>query len=92
MVHEDTHQRSAAPRKPFLRDADVLGLGGLLLGLFIAAGAVAFYLAFPGRPDVQEMRDLGVLVGFEVAALSIAFSSLVKITARRPKDDSPYAL
>jgi hypothetical protein len=73
-------------------EAGVLTLAGTMLGVFIAMGAVCLYLLLPSRPDIQEIRDFGVLVGFEVAALSFAVSSLLKATGRRAADNGPYAL
>lgn len=83
---------STGSLRSLVRDAGVLTLVGLVLGIFIAAGAVVVYLSFPARPDIREIRDLGVLVGFEVAALSLAVSALIRVTARRPEDQLPYAL
>ena len=77
---------------PMFRELGLLTLLGLVTGLFIAAAGVAFYLLNPDRPDIQEVRDFLVLVGFEVAALSFAISSLIRVSGRRPGVDPPYAL
>jgi hypothetical protein len=89
---QDMPEKARGTAMALYRDAGVLTLGGALLGIFIAAGAVAVYLLLPARPDIQEIRDFGVLVGFEVAALSFAVSSLLRATGRRSKDNGPYAI
>jgi hypothetical protein len=77
---------------PMFKELGLLTLLGLVTGLFIAAAGVAFYLMNPQRPDIQEIRDFGVLIGFEVAALTFAVASLIRVTGRRPGADPPYAL
>ena len=74
------------------KELGLLTLLGLVTGLFIAAAGVAFYLINPERPDIQEVRDFLVLVGFEVAALSFAVSSLIRVSGRQPGPQPPYAL
>jgi hypothetical protein len=77
---------------PIFRELGLLAWLGLVAGIFLAAAGVAFYLMNPTRPDSQEIRDFGVLLGFEVAALSFAVSWLIRVTGKRPDAEPPYAL
>ncbi len=56
---------------------DALRLSGLALGGLVAAMAIYQYLRVTGRPDATEMRDLGLLVALELAAIPAALSFLM---------------
>ena len=59
---------------------------GIGTGAVVAIIAFYGYMRYTGRPDAAEMRDLGLLLAMELAALPMAFSFLLK---RQPADDLP---
>ena len=56
-------------------------------GALIAAASVAMFLLDPAR-FTADLRDFGLLIGFEVAALSFALASLIR-TASKAKTKPP---
>lgn len=58
------------------RFVDALRILAVVAGLVVAAFALLQYLS-TGRPDAREMRDLGLLLAFELALVPIAFSFLL---------------
>jgi hypothetical protein len=52
---------------------------GVLGGGLIALAAVAYYTRYIDRPDAIEVRDLWLLVGFEVAILSAGVSRVLEV-------------
>ena len=59
---------------------------GIGTGAVVAIIALYGYMRFTGRPDAAEMRDLGLLLAMELAALPMAFSFLLK---RQPPEELP---
>src|SRR5215207_5134174 len=73
-------------------DVGLLTMLAVILGIFVATASVVICLLFPTRPDITEIRDLGILVGFEISALSFAIGALIRVAGKRPDDDLPFAL
>jgi hypothetical protein len=68
----------------------VAWVGGAV-GAAIAVAAALLSLLYPIQVT-SELRDFGLLLGFEVAALSFALASLAKTTAKpdRERSDAPF--
>ena len=52
---------------------------GMFGGGAIALIAVAYYARYIDRPDAAEVRDLWLLVGFEVAVLAAGISRVLDV-------------
>jgi hypothetical protein len=62
---------------------------GGTVGASVAVAAVLLSLLYPIEVT-SELRDFGLLLGFEIAALSFALASLIKTTTR-PETERPDA-
>src|SRR5688572_28775346 len=56
---------------------DTLRIASLGLAALVAAAAIYQYMAFSGRPDASEIRDLWLIVELELAAIPLMLSLLV---------------
>lgn len=68
---------------------DGLRFGALALAFLVAGLALFQYLQGGGRPDAREMRDLGLLIALELAAVPFAFSFLLPRCAEERVLDEP---
>jgi hypothetical protein len=59
-----------APRGPLGWAATLVAILGFLLGLGVAITAVVYYFKFPHKPDAVPVKDLWLLVGFEIVVVS----------------------
>lgn len=64
-----------------------LRMYGMLGGGLIALAAIAYYARYIDRPDAIEVRDLWLLVGFEVAILAAGVSRVLDVLTT---DRMPY--
>ncbi len=72
-----------------------LGLLGTAVSLAIAGAAVYNFMTQGGRPDASEVRDLWLLVAFEVAITTAGATVVLLRISRRKPQPSPtthYAL
>ncbi len=71
-----------------------LGLMGAAVSLAIAGAAVYTYLTQGGRPDASEVRDLWLLVAFEIAITTAGVAVvLLRVSRRAPTQTTTgYAL
>ncbi len=66
-----------------------LGLMGAAVSLAIAGAAIYTYLTQAGRPDASEVRDLWLLVAFEVAIMTVGAAVVLQRLSRHSNTPSP---
>jgi hypothetical protein len=79
-------------RAALLAVSSILRLAGPLIGLLVGIAAFAYFHKHQVRPDAVDIRNLWLLIGAEIAVVTLTLSYLLKRIAGTEEDTGTRSL